>query len=153
MTDPEKQIPTSGSLARPLVLFLFGRMGSSIAFQMLGVAVGWQMYAITSSAWYLGLVGLAQFLPMVLLTLLAGQVADRYDRRTIARTCQFVVALAAVALAVGGYYNLLGKEVLLTIMVVIGSARAFEYPTMHALVPRLVPREHQIGRASCRERV
>ena len=73
-------------------------MGSSIAFQMLGVAVGWQMYALTSSAWYLGLVGLAQFLPMLLLTLVAGQTADRYDRRTIARTCQFVEALAAGAL-------------------------------------------------------
>lgn len=127
--------------SQPLLLFLFGRMGSSIAFQMLGVAVGWQMYALTSSAWYLGLVGLAQFLPMLLLTLVAGQTADRYDRRTIARTCQFVEALAAAALALGGYYNLLNKEVLLAIMCVIGSARAFEYPTMHALVPQLVPRE------------
>ena len=127
--------------SQPLLLFLFGRIGSSIAFQMLGVAVGWQMYALTSSAWYLGLVGLAQFLPMLLLTLVAGQTADRYDRRTIARTCQFVEALAAAALALGGYYNLLGKEALLAIMCVIGSARAFEYPTMHALVPQLVPRE------------
>ena len=127
--------------SQPLLLFLFGRMGSSIAFQMLGVAVGWQMYALTSSAWYLGLVGLAQFLPMLLLTLVAGQTADRYDRRTIARTCQFVEALAAAALAFGGYYNLLNKELLLAIMCVIGSARAFEYPTMHALVPQLVPRE------------
>lgn len=129
-------------LAQPLVLFLFGRMGSSIAFQMLGVAVGWQMYALTSSAWYLGLVGLAQFLPMVLLTLVAGHAADRYDRRTIARTCQFVEALAAAVLVLGGSYHWLGKEALLAVMCVIGSARAFEYPTMHALVPRLVPREH-----------
>ena len=133
--------PTQSPLAQPLILFLFGRIGSSIAFQMLGVAVGWQMYALTGSAWYLGLVGLAQFLPMLLLTLVAGQTADRYDRRTIARTCQFVEALAAAALALGGYYNLLNKEVLLAIMCVIGSARAFEYPTMHALVPQLVPRE------------
>ncbi|QOX77458.1 MFS transporter [Trichlorobacter lovleyi] len=133
---------TKSPLAQPLVLFLFGRMGSSIAFQMLGVAVGWQMYALTSSAWYLGLVGLAQFLPMVLLTLVAGHAADRYDRRTIARTCQFVEALAAAVLVLGGSYHWLGKEALLAVMCVIGSARAFEYPTMHALVPRLVPREH-----------
>jgi Major Facilitator Superfamily. len=133
---------TKSPLAQPLVLFLFGRMGSSIPFQMLGVAVGWQMYALTSSAWYLGLVGLAQFLPMVLLTLVAGHAADRYDRRTIARTCQFIEALAAAALVLGSHYHWLGKEALLAVMCVIGSARAFEYPTMHALVPRLVPREH-----------
>ena len=125
--------------AKPLVRFLLGRMSSSIAFQMLGVAVGWQMYAITGSAWYLGLVGLAQFLPMFLLTLVVGHVADRYDRRSVARTCQFVEALAAAALAIGSYHGWLNKENMLMILCVVGTARAFEYPTMHALVPRLVP--------------
>lgn len=132
--------PTA-SLAQPLVRFLLGRMGSSIAFQMLGVAVGWQMYALTGSAWYLGLVGLAQFLPMFLLTLVVGYVADRYDRRTVARTCQAVEGLAAAALAVGSYHGWLNKEGMLLIICVVGTARAFEYPTMHALVPRLVPTE------------
>ena len=48
---------------------------------MQAVAVGWQVYTLTGSAFDLGLVGLAQFLPMILLTLLVGQAADRYDRR------------------------------------------------------------------------
>ena len=52
---------------------------------MLGVAVGWELYTLTGSALDLGLVGLAQFVPMVVLTLVVGQVADRCDRRLIAR--------------------------------------------------------------------
>jgi MFS family permease len=68
---------------------------------MQAVAVGWQAYMLTGSAFYLGLVGLAQFLPMFLLTLAVGHIADRYDRRLIARVCQIVEAIAAAALAFG----------------------------------------------------
>src|SRR5262249_60700492 len=68
---------------------------------MLGVAVGWQLYELTGSALDLGLVGLVQFVPMVLLTLVVGHVADRYDRRLIATGCQVVEAAAAAALAAG----------------------------------------------------
>ena len=106
---------------------------------MLGVAVGWQMYALTGSPWYLGLVGLAQFLPMFLLTLVVGHVADRYDRRTVACTCQIIEGLAVAMLAIGSYSGWLSKESMLAIMCVVGAARAFEYPTMHALVPGVVP--------------
>jgi MFS family permease len=126
---------------KPLALFLCGRVTSSVAFQMMGVAVGWQMYSLTGSAWYLGLVGLAQFLPMFLLTLVVGHVADRFDRRTIARVCQTVEGLATGVLALGSFSGWQSKESILAIAFVIGAARAFEYPTMHALVPRLVPPE------------
>jgi MFS family permease len=74
----------------PFKKFLCARVFSSIAFQMQAVAVGWQIYALTGSAWYLGLVGLAQFLPMFMLTLVVGHVADRYDRRMVVRVCQTV---------------------------------------------------------------
>ena len=63
---------------------------SSVAFQMMSVAIGWQIYSITHSAFALGLVGLSQFLPMFVLTLVVGHVADRYDRRTIAFVCQAI---------------------------------------------------------------
>jgi MFS family permease len=86
---------------RPFALFWFARVATMVAFQMQAVAVGWQIYALTGSALYLGLVGLAQFLPMFLLTLAVGHVADRYDRRTIARICQIVEGFAAFALAWG----------------------------------------------------
>ena len=84
---------------KSFTFFWLARASTSIAFQMQGVAVGWQVYALTGSAFYLGLVGLAQFLPMFSLTLVIGQVADRYDRRRVARLCQIVEGLAAAALA------------------------------------------------------
>ena len=74
--------------------------------------------------------GLAQFLPMFLLTLAVGHVADRYDRRLIARVCQGVAALAAGTLAVGSATGWLDRHSLLAIVAVIGAARAFEGPIM-----------------------
>jgi MFS family permease len=106
---------------------------------MLGVAVGWQIYDLTGSALYLGLVGLAQFLPMFFLTLAVGHVADRYDRRTVVSICQVVECLAAGLLALASFGNWQSKESILAIAFIIGAARAFEGPTLHALLPQLVP--------------
>ncbi len=124
---------------RALALFWFARVSTTIAFQMQGVAVGWQGYELTRSAFFLGLVGLAQFLPMFLLTLAVGQVADRYDRRFVARVCQIVEGMAAGTLAFGSASGWLSRESILAIVCVVGAARAFEGPTMQALVPGLVP--------------
>jgi len=124
---------------KSFTLFWLARASTSIAFQMQGVAVGWQVYSLTGSALYLGLVGLAQFLPMFFLTLAIGQVADRYDRRTVARSCQIVEGLAAATLAVGSFSGWQSKETILAVLFVVGAARAFEGPTMQALVPGLVP--------------
>jgi MFS family permease len=126
---------------KPFALFLLARVSATVAFQMLTVAVGWQMYALTGSALYLGLVGLAQFLPMFILTLPVGHVADRYDRRAIVRACQIVEGLAAMLLAAAGLTGALGKESLLVIVAVIGAARAFEGPSMQSLMPALLPVE------------
>lgn len=105
---------------------------------MQAVAVGWQGYELTRSAFYLGLVGLAQFLPMFHLTLAVGHVADRHDRRLVARVCQIVEGVTAGTLALGSASGWLSKESLLGIVFVAGAARAFEGPTMQALVPGLV---------------
>ncbi|MGZ3559254.1 MAG: MFS transporter [Thermodesulfobacteriota bacterium] len=140
--DPSSSIPIPGTSVlrhKPFASFLSARVSSSIAFQIQGVAVGWQVYALTGSAFYLGLVGLAQFLPMFLLTLVAGHVADRYDRRLIARLCEIVEGLAAGALALCTFTGWQSKESILALIFVVGAARAFEMPTMQALVPRLVP--------------
>ena len=124
---------------KPFAFFWFARGFTSIAFQIQGVAVGWQVYALTGSPFYLGLVGLAQFLPMFLLTLAVGHVADRYDRRIIVRLCQIVEGLAAAALAFGSLSGWQSKESILAVVFIAGAARAFEAPTIHALVPGLVP--------------
>ncbi|HUL32061.1 MAG TPA: MFS transporter [Thermodesulfobacteriota bacterium] len=139
---PSSAIPAPGPSIlhqKSFTLFWLARASTSIAFQMQGVAVGWQVYALTGSAFYLGLVGLAQFLPMFFLTLAIGQVADRFDRRTVARLCQILEGLAAAALALGSFSGWQSKESILAILFVVGAARAFEGPTMQALVPGLVP--------------
>ncbi len=141
-TAPHTPFESSALLQnRSVVLFWFARVSSTIAYQMLAVAVGWQIYALTRSPFYLGLVGLAQFLPMFLLTLLVGHVADRYDRRLILRACQFIEGVGTLALAVGSYAGWVNKESILVIVLVLGAARAFENPTLQALLPNLVTAE------------
>ena len=136
-SQPKLSIPLLQQ--RPFTWFLCARFATMIAFQMQGVAVGWHIYSLTNSALFLGLVGLAQFLPMFFLTLAVGHVADRYDRRTVARICQITEGLAAGVLAWGSNSGWLGSEGILIIMFVVGAVHAFEGPTMHALVPGLVP--------------
>jgi MFS family permease len=105
---------------------------------MQNVAVGWQLYSLTGSALDLGLVGLAQFVPTAVLTLVVGQVADRYDRRRVVVVCHVAEAGATAALALGSLGGWLGRDGILAIVVMLGAARAFENPARSALVPRLV---------------
>jgi MFS family permease len=124
---------------RPFVLFWFSRVFSAIAFQVSAVAVGWQIYALTGSAFSLGMVGLVQFLPMVVLTFIVGHIADRYNRRTIVGTCQAIEGGAAVLLAVGSFAGWLHPAGIFAAVAVIGAARSFEHPTMSALLAGLIP--------------
>jgi len=110
-----------------------------MGYQMLALTIGWQVYEITNSAFDLGLVGLIQFVPAVVLTLLIGHAADRYDRRLIVRAAQSVYALAAVMITIALFTGALGRDLLFAAVFMIGTARAFELPTAHALAPSLVP--------------
>lgn len=124
----------------PFALLLSSRILASVGFAMLGVAVGWQLYTLTGSALDLGLVGLAQFVPMVMLTLVVGQVADRCDRRLVAALCEAVKAAVAATLALGAIGAWHGKASILALVAVLGAAQAFENPAMSALVPDVVDR-------------
>ena len=139
MSDPVPAAPPSLMQHRAFALFWCARTATTGAYQMQAVAIGWQIYELTASAFDLGLVGLVQFIPVVLMTPLVGQAADQFDRRAVARTCQIVKALAAAALALGTLSGWLGRDAILAILFLTGSARAFETPTMHTLVPALVP--------------
>jgi len=114
---------------------LFGTAGQ----QMLMVAVGWQMYELTGSAWDLGLVGLYQFAPALLLTLVAGHVADRLHRGRIVAACLVAQATVALTLVLATQGHWVGRDLLLGLSVLLGMARAFQMPAQQALTPMLVP--------------
>jgi MFS family permease len=126
---------------RAYTMFWIGRIASIFAFQMLMVAIGWQLYTMTGNPLDLGMLGLAQFLPMIVLTLVVGHVADRYDNRVVLFACQVSAAGAAAMLAFGTAMGWLNPLAIYAIMVLIGAARAFEIPTMVSIIPALVPRE------------
>ncbi|HUN51216.1 MAG TPA: MFS transporter [Candidatus Sulfotelmatobacter sp.] len=124
---------------RPFTFFWLARTATAAAYQMLAVAVGWQIYDLTRRPFELGLIGLVQFAPSLVLSLLVGQVADRYDRRVVVRFCQAVESLAALALMLGSLSGRLGAGAIFALVFLVGAARAFEGPTLAALLPTLVP--------------
>ena len=125
---------------RPFRLFWFSRSLATLSFQALAVAVAWQVYSASGRAMDLGYVGLAQFLPMFFLTLPAGQLADRFDRRRIIALCQGLAAFGAGLLCLGTLLGGVGRWQVYAIIALIGAARAVEAPTLAALLPGLVPR-------------
>jgi MFS family permease len=124
---------------RSFILFWLARVSTTVALQMQAVAVGWQMYDLTSSTLNLGLVGLAQFVPSFLLVLVAGHFADRYDRRRIAQIGEAVEALASATLAIATITGVIAPALIFTAVFTIGVGRAFEQPNLQALVPAIVP--------------
>jgi MFS family permease len=124
---------------RPFAFYWLARISATVALQMQAVAIGWQMYQLTNNPLDLGLIGLFQFMPAIVLVLVAGHIADRYDRRKIVRTCQLVAGLASATLAAGTAGGWLTREALLGIVLVIGAARTFETTTFQTLLPAVVP--------------
>ena len=143
---------------RAFVRIWFARLFGTTANQMLLVAMAWQMYELTGSPWDLGLVGLYQFLPALLLTLPAGHVADRLHRPHIVAACYLTQLLLAFVLAgastrlpsaglaaspglpiLAAWFPALTRELLLIASVVVGCVRAFQMPAQQALTPLLVP--------------
>ena len=122
--------------------FWLSRSASGFAYHMSAVAIGWQIYELTGSVFNLGLVGLVEFLPQLLLTLVVGHAADRMDRRLIVSFCQAVQGGMALILAAGSLGRWLEAPGMFACVFLIGAARAFESPSTQALLPGLVEREH-----------
>jgi MFS family permease len=119
--------------------FWMARSASGFAYHLSAVAIGWQVYGLTGRVLDLGLVGLVEFTPQFLLTLVVGQVADRLDRRRIASVCQAIQCLALLLLMVESFGSLhLGLVGIYGCVAMIGAARAFETPSLQALLPQLV---------------
>ena len=119
--------------------FWYARLAGTTGNQMMMVAVGWQMYDLTGSAWDLGLVGLFQFLPALLLTLVAGHVADQHDRSRILAGCMGAQVLIAVVLVAATWHGAATRHLLFGLSIALGCAKAFQMPAQQALVPLLVP--------------
>lgn len=133
--------PDSPSLFqhRPFLLYFGGRLFSNFSRQIVAVAVGWQVYDITKSALHLGLVGLAQFLPTLILTFYAGHVADRFDRKRVVQLCQWSEAITAGFLAWGTMGGWLQVSHIYMACVVFGAVTAFERPAGAAMIANVMP--------------
>ncbi|CAN7339543.1 MULTISPECIES: MFS transporter [Duganella] len=126
---------------RNFAFYLSARTLGTLAVQMQNVAIGWQVYAMTHNLFDLGLIGLAQFAPFLLLILIAGHAADRYDRRNliaIALGAQLLCGLTLLAFTVAG---LTAVWPVFAVLVLFGSARAFMGPATQAILVNLVPQE------------
>ena len=124
----------------PFLFFLLSRSLSRFASQIAAVAIGWQIYDITGSAFQLGMVGLVQFLPTALLVFVAGHAADRFERKRVVQLCQIAEAATALFLAVSTFAGWLTVPQIFIATFVIGIAGAFESPATAALLPLIVPK-------------
>ena len=115
------------------------RLAGTTANQMLMVAVGWQMYELTGSAWDLGLIGLYQFTPALVLSLWAGHVADRHHRGRIVAACLAAQCVASLVLMQASRGEWASRELLLGVSLMLGAVRAFQMSAQQALTPLLVP--------------
>ncbi|WP_118178414.1 MFS transporter [Paraburkholderia phosphatilytica] len=122
-----------------LTRFLTARVASITAQQMLMLAISWHMYDLTSSAWYLGLVGLCQFLPGLATTFVAGHCADRMHRGRIVAVCLAAQAAVAALLAASIIAHVVTRDLLLGLSLVLGAIRPFQMAGQQALLPMLVP--------------
>jgi len=137
VSAPARHDPYLALRARGFRRYLAGNVLGTFGLQMQGVAVGWELYERTHSALALGLVGLAQVTPIMLLFLPVGHVVDRYDRRRVLMAAQGVLALAALGLALVSARH--GSVPLVYGFLVLGgTARAFIGAAKAALLPEVV---------------
>src|SRR5207247_11043428 len=127
---------------RDYLLFWASRWAGTFASQIQSVAMGWQMYAVArltrsveESAFLVGMIGLAAFVPVFLLTLPAGETADRPDRKKLMLVCLLAQAVSAMVLAVAAWKGHAPIAMLLAIAALFGAARAYFSPANTALGP------------------
>jgi MFS family permease len=125
---------------QPFLLYFWARGFSRFSSQIAAVAVGWQIYALTGSAFNLGMVGLVQFIPTIVLVFAAGHVADRYERKRVIQICQITEGLTAAFLAWGTFAGWLNVQEIFAAAAVFGAAAAFESPAVASLLSAVVPK-------------
>lgn len=140
LTPPVERDMFAALRFRDFRLLISGRFIAQIGEMTVSVGIGWELYERTRDPFSLGLVGLVQILPVMLLSLPGGYVADRYNRRLVAMISQLVLIACSLMLAYLSVTN--GALVLIyATLAVIGGARAFNNPAESALTPQTVPPE------------
>jgi MFS family permease len=135
-------VPSANALhQRPYVFYLAALGFAGFAVQIMSVSVGWQVYDLTRSALNLGFVGLAQFLPALLLVLVTGLIADKFNRRLIIGICLMLEVVCACGLLIFTQSGFNDIWPVFVILAGFGTARAFMNPAADALAPNLLPKE------------
>jgi MFS family permease len=124
---------------RGFTLFFVMQILSSMARQIVAVAVSWQVYNLTSNPADLGLVGLFQFAPAFLLVLVTGIAADRFNRRMIAAVCMAGEAACAAVILFLTWQGSITVGTIFVVLIFFGTFRAFANPATKSLIPNLVP--------------
>ena len=132
---------SSRLLSRNLVAYLTSRFCAGTATMLLRAAILWHVFALTGSAFYLGLVGVLMFLPSLALTLVGGALADTYERRTIMLAAQTVSLTCGTVLALASTLGHTTLALLYATVVAVAAANAFDSPSRMALLPTLVDRD------------
>ncbi len=125
---------------RPFVLYWLARFCATFAVQIIAVAVAWQVYDLTRDPLDLGIIGMVQFLPMLLLVLVTGSVADRYGHRLVMLVSLIVQVLCAAGIFLFAWRGLTTPMPIFVALTVLAVARAFFGPASQALVVYLVPK-------------
>ena len=132
---------------RDFVALWLSRVAATLGVQIQSVALGWQMYAVARqtmdvkiAAFYVGMIGLAAFVPVFVLALPAGEAADRHDRRTILAWCYLAEIATAVLLTCASIFHFVSIPLLLVLSALFGASRAYLGPASTALAPMLVPK-------------
>jgi MFS family permease len=139
MATPQAAAPGILLAHRSFLFYLGARSFSEYSYQIATVAVGWQIYELTGSAFNLGMVGLVQFIPSALLVFAAGHAADRYDRKRVAQICQITDGLISAVLAWGTFAGWLTVPEIFVALAMFGVTAAFETPASSAMLTAVAP--------------
>jgi MFS family permease len=123
-------------------MLMLGTLASNTAFWMYQVAVGWLALILTDSPLFVGLAGFAGGIPMLIVSLPAGVIIDRFDRRLILLTAQFGVMTVSILFALMVWADLIRPWSMLVLVFIYGTIMSFTFPTRNAMVPSLVEKEH-----------
>src|SRR6266550_7348299 len=121
--------------------FWLMRVAATLGFQITAVAVSWQIYELTGSPMALGLIGLVQLAPLLLLALPVGHLADQFDRRLLTLFAEALCGLVFLSLTILSLLNVINETVLLILVAFVSIGKTFEQPATESIMPDLVPRD------------